>query len=41
MHAAAIEDIEETLDRFLTCGQTITSVVVATPVPPRTLPITD
>lgn len=41
MHAAAIEDIEETLDRFLTCGQTITSVVVATPVPPRTLPVTD
>jgi Lrp/AsnC family leucine-responsive transcriptional regulator len=41
MHAAAIEDIEETLDRFLTYGQTITSVVVSTPVPPRTLPITD
>lgn len=41
MHAAAIEDIEKTLDRFLTHGQTITSVVVSTPVPPRTLPITD
>jgi Lrp/AsnC family transcriptional regulator, leucine-responsive regulatory protein len=41
MHAAAIEDIERTLDRFLTYGQTITSVVVSTPVPPRTLPITD
>jgi Lrp/AsnC family leucine-responsive transcriptional regulator len=41
MHAAAIEDIEKTLDRFLTYGQTITSVVVSTPVPPRTLPITD
>jgi Lrp/AsnC family transcriptional regulator, leucine-responsive regulatory protein len=41
MHAAAIEDIEETLDRFLIYGQTITSVVVSTPVPPRTLPITD
>lgn len=41
MHAPAIEDIEEALDRFLIYGQTITSVVVATPVPPRTLPITD
>ena len=41
MHAAAIEDIEKTLDRFLTHGQTITSVVVSTPVPPRTLPIPD
>lgn len=41
MHAAAIEDIEEVLDRFLIYGQTITSVVVATPVPPRTLPVTD
>jgi Lrp/AsnC family leucine-responsive transcriptional regulator len=41
MHAAAIEDIEKTLDRFLTYGQTITSIVVSTPVPPRTLPIAD
>jgi Lrp/AsnC family leucine-responsive transcriptional regulator len=41
MHAAAIEDIEKTLDRFLTHGTTITSVVVSTPVPPRTLPIPD
>lgn len=41
MHAAAIGDIEKTLDRFLIYGQTITSVVVSTPVPPRTLPITE
>lgn len=41
IHAAAIEDLEETLDSFLTYGQTITSIVVATPVPPRTLPIAD
>lgn len=41
LHAATIEAIEETLDRFLAYGQTITSVVVSTPVPPRTLPITD
>ena len=41
LHAAAIEDIEKTLDRFLIYGQTITSVVVSTPVPPRTLPIAE
>jgi Lrp/AsnC family transcriptional regulator, leucine-responsive regulatory protein len=40
LHAATIEDIEKTLDCFLTYGQTITSIVVSTPVPPRTLPIT-
>ena len=41
LHAATIEDIEKTLDCFLIYGQTITSIVVSTPVPPRTLPITD
>ena len=41
IHAAAIEDLEKTLDSFLAYGQTITSIVVATPVPPRTLPIAD
>jgi Lrp/AsnC family transcriptional regulator, leucine-responsive regulatory protein len=41
IHAAAIEDLEQALDRFLTYGQTITSFVVSTPVPPRTLPIPD
>jgi Lrp/AsnC family transcriptional regulator, leucine-responsive regulatory protein len=41
IHAAAIEDLEKTLDSFLAYGQTITSIVVATPVPPRTLPISD
>jgi Lrp/AsnC family transcriptional regulator, leucine-responsive regulatory protein len=40
MHAATIADIETTLDRFLTYGQTTTSVVVSTPVSARTLPIT-
>src|SRR5262249_41077258 len=39
IHAAAIEDLEQTLDRFLNYGQTITSFVVSTPVPPRSLPI--
>ncbi|HEY2506656.1 MAG TPA: Lrp/AsnC family transcriptional regulator [Streptosporangiaceae bacterium] len=41
VHAAAIADLEETLDRFLTFGQTVTSFIVSTPVPPRTLPIPD
>ena len=41
LHAATIEDIEKTLDRFLIYGQTITSVVVSTPVPPRTVPIAE
>lgn len=41
IHAAAIEDLETSLDRFLNYGQTVTSFVVSTPVPPRTLPIAD
>jgi len=41
LHAASIEDIEKTLDRFLVYGQTITSIVVSTPVPPRTAPIAE
>jgi DNA-binding Lrp family transcriptional regulator len=41
IHAARIEDLEKTLDKFLLYGQTITSIVVSTPVPPRTLPIND
>lgn len=40
VHAAAIEDLEATLDRFLLYGQTVTSIVVSSPVPPRALPIT-
>lgn len=41
VHTATIEDIEKILDRFLIYGQTITSIVVSTPVPPRNLPIAD
>jgi len=41
MHAATIEDLEKTLDCFLTYGQTISSIVVSTPVSPRGLPIAD
>jgi Lrp/AsnC family transcriptional regulator, leucine-responsive regulatory protein len=40
VHAAAIEDLEATLDRFLLYGQTTTSIVVSSPVPPRALPVT-
>ena len=41
LHAATIEALEATLDRFLTYGQTVTSIVVSTPVPPRPLPVPD
>ena len=39
MHAPTMEQIETTLDRFLLYGQTTTSIVVSTPVPPRSLPL--
>jgi Lrp/AsnC family leucine-responsive transcriptional regulator len=39
VHAATIPDLEETLDQFLTYGQTVSSIVVTTPVPARPLPI--
>ena len=35
VHVPAIEDLEPLLDRFLMHGQTNSSFVVATPVPPR------
>jgi len=41
VHAAEIGDLEKILDRFLIYGQTITSIVVSTPVPPRALPINE
>jgi Lrp/AsnC family leucine-responsive transcriptional regulator len=41
VHAATIEDLEKTLDSFLIYGQTISSIVVSTPVPPRGLPVAD
>jgi Lrp/AsnC family leucine-responsive transcriptional regulator len=41
VHAATIPELEETLDKFLTYGQTVSSIVVTTPVPPRPLPIPD
>jgi Lrp/AsnC family transcriptional regulator, leucine-responsive regulatory protein len=36
VHVAAIDALEGVLDRFLMHGQTVSSFVVATPVPPRT-----
>ncbi len=36
VHVAAIEDLEAVLDQFLVHGQTHSSFVVSTPVPPRT-----
>jgi Lrp/AsnC family leucine-responsive transcriptional regulator len=39
VHAATVPELEEVLDKFLIHGQTITSIVVSTPVPPRPLPL--
>ena len=39
VHAPAVEQLETVLDQFLVHGQTMTSIVVSTPVPPRPLPI--
>jgi Lrp/AsnC family transcriptional regulator, leucine-responsive regulatory protein len=39
VHAPAVEQLETVLDRFLVHGQTITSIVVSTPVQPRPLPV--
>jgi Lrp/AsnC family leucine-responsive transcriptional regulator len=36
VHVAAIEELEAVLDQFLLYGQTNSSIVVSTPVPPRT-----
>jgi Lrp/AsnC family leucine-responsive transcriptional regulator len=39
IHAPSIGELEHILDRFLLFGQTTTSIVVSTPVPPRPLPL--
>ena len=41
IHAATVAALEDVLDRFLVHGQTISSIVVTSPVPPRPLPIPD
>jgi Lrp/AsnC family transcriptional regulator, leucine-responsive regulatory protein len=39
VHAATIEALETSLDQFLIYGQTVTSIIVTSPVPPRPLPV--
>jgi Lrp/AsnC family transcriptional regulator, leucine-responsive regulatory protein len=39
LHAPSVADLETLLDQFLAYGQTVTSIVVSTPVPPRPLRI--
>jgi Lrp/AsnC family leucine-responsive transcriptional regulator len=39
VHAPSIEALEAILDRFLVHGNTVTSIVVSSPVPPRDLPV--
>jgi Lrp/AsnC family leucine-responsive transcriptional regulator len=39
VHIAAIEQLDHVLDQFLAYGQTTTSLIQSTPVPPRLLPL--
>ena len=39
LHAATIESLAQTLDKILLYGQTVTSIVHSSPVPPRALPV--
>ena len=39
VHAATMTDLETALDRFLVYGQTVSSIIVSTPIPPRPLPL--
>src|SRR5690349_16803733 len=39
VHAPTIDALEDVLDQFLQYGQTISSIVVTSPVPPRPLPL--
>lgn len=39
LHAPSVGELEDLLDRFQPLGQTTTSIVVSTPVPPRPLPL--
>ena len=39
VHLRSIEELEPILDRFTPLGRTTTSIVNATPVPPRPLPV--
>lgn len=39
VHAHAVDQLEDVLDKFLLYGQTTTSIVQSSPVPPRALPV--
>ena len=39
LHAATIDSLTDTLDKILLYGQTVTSIVHSSPVPPRALPV--
>ena len=39
VHVSEVDQLEAVLDRFLALGQTTTSIVQSSPVPPRTLPL--
>jgi len=41
VHAASVAGLEEVLDQFLIHGQTVSSIVVTSPVTPRALPVRD
>ncbi len=41
LHAASVAGLEEVLDQFLLHGQTVSTIVVASPVPARPLPVPD
>jgi Lrp/AsnC family transcriptional regulator, leucine-responsive regulatory protein len=39
VHVAAVDKLEDVLDRFLLYGQTTSSIVQSSPVPPRAVPL--
>ena len=41
IHIAALDELDKVLDQFLAYGQTTTSLIQSTPVPPRLLPLPD
>jgi len=41
VHAPSVAGLEEVLDQFLIHGQTVSSIVVTSPVTPRALPVGD
>jgi len=40
IHVAAVTELETVLDKFLLYGQTVSSIVQSSPVPPRPVPLT-